>query len=81
MILKITFILLGLTIITAIVCAIYSIFNTREEGEWVEVASYPALDQYVYKCSKCGNYLCYKTNFCSRCGADMRESNKENKKC
>lgn len=44
-----------------------------ERGNWI---FYPQLGDYVYVCSKCGfvldSDLLKESNFCPRCGADMR---------
>lgn len=33
----------------------------------------------VYKCSKCGKYQTYKSNFCEDCGGEYIERNKDEK--
>lgn len=56
---------------------IYSLINTmptveRPKGKWIPQTDY---DGFTYwKCSKCGKKNDYEiTDFCFRCGADMRK--------
>ena len=43
----------------------------RPQGEW-EYTNNPLRLDDEWACSRCGNISFVKTNFCDRCGADMR---------
>ena len=43
----------------------YVAYADRPHGEWVK-------DDYLYKCSVCGNEEIIANNFCPSCGANMR---------
>lgn len=45
----------------------------REKGKWTYIDEAMFGNPHgSYKCSVCDNRMPYKTNFCQRCGADMR---------
>ena len=41
-----------------------------KRGRWIEIDY-----GMFYECSECGNVREFERNFCSNCGADMREAN------
>lgn len=47
----------------------------REKSKWTYIDEAMFGNPHgSYKCSVCDNRMPYKTNFCQRCGADMRET-------
>ena len=44
----------------------------RPKGEWIYTNNPLRLDD-EWACSRCGNISFVRTNFCDRCGADMRK--------
>ena len=47
----------------------------RKKGKWKRVSldRYKHISNYAYKCTACGEWQTYgTTEFCPRCGADMR---------
>ena len=47
----------------------------RPKGEWIEHKNAEIMYGFLvsnYECSKCGDWLLDKTDFCPSCGADMR---------
>lgn len=51
----------------------------RRRGKWIRVSAdkYRISTGYAYMCDKCGDTTWYNGNFCSNCGADMREEDNE----
>ena len=49
----------------------------RKTGEWVDVW-HNSFRAEVQMCSNCKGISAFKTNFCSNCGADMRQEEKPN---
>ena len=47
----------------------------RPRGEWLKGRweSCGALTEDYYNCSECGRETTWRTNYCSKCGADMRK--------
>lgn len=46
----------------------------REKGKWIRMSD---ADGEFYACSECGCWIGEPTNFCSECGADMRERSED----
>ena len=40
------------------------------KGHWIDING----DKSLWRCSHCGQHSCCYGNFCTDCGADMRES-------
>lgn len=50
----------------------------RKKGHWINLDDFRGrYNEYGYKCSECGEQCDYEENFCSYCGAQMREGEKE----
>lgn len=46
----------------------------RKKGKWVVIPMNNGFAHYtLLKCSECGGFSNYPTNFCRDCGADMRD--------
>lgn len=50
----------------------------RPKGEWIGRLFGTALCRFSYfTCSNCGSSTAVNTNFCPKCGADMREADND----
>ena len=47
----------------------------KPQGEWIKYSfkDFGAMGDWNYKCSNCSKVFGGKSNFCSNCGADMRQ--------
>ena len=54
--------------------------EARPQGEWKvkTLSTFPQYQPDEYECPFCKTIVNYKTNFCHKCGADMRKGGAEN---
>ena len=62
-------------ILEALDMAIEALKQEPKTGHWKRIGK---RGEYAYICSQCNHESMYKGNFCSNCGADMREKEKNN---